>query len=40
MPTTQKEKTDCAILLSPSQLFKVVVGKGKQHDFIGSYLYF
>jgi hypothetical protein len=27
VPTTQKEKTDCAILLSPSQLFKVVVGK-------------
>ena len=29
VPTTQKEKTDCAILLSPSQLFKVVVGKLK-----------
>jgi len=29
VPTTQKEKTDCAILLSPSQLFKVVVGKKK-----------
>jgi hypothetical protein len=27
VPTTQKEKTDCAILLSPSQLFKIVVGK-------------
>jgi len=30
VPTTQKEKTDCAILLSPSQLFKVVVGKKKR----------
>lgn len=27
VPTTQKEKAECAILLSPSQLFKVVVGK-------------
>ncbi|CAF2209937.1 unnamed protein product [Rotaria magnacalcarata] len=26
VPTTQKEKNDCAILLSPSQLFKIVVG--------------
>ena len=27
VPTTQKEKAECAILLTPSQLFKVVVGK-------------
>jgi hypothetical protein len=26
VPTTQREKTDCAIQLLPSQLFKVVVG--------------
>ncbi|CAF1653202.1 unnamed protein product, partial [Didymodactylos carnosus] len=26
LPTTQKEKNDCAVLLSPSQLFQVVVG--------------
>jgi len=31
VPTTQKEKTDCAILLSPSQLFKIVVGKIKKN---------
>jgi hypothetical protein len=30
VPTTPKEKTDCSILLSPSQLFKVVVGKNKK----------
>ncbi len=33
MPTIPKEKTDCSILLSPSQLFKVVVGKKKQSSF-------
>ena len=32
VPTTQKEKTECVILLSPSQLFKVVVGKQKQRQ--------
>ena len=32
MPTTQKEKADCSILLSPSQLFKVVVGKEQKQN--------